>query len=309
MDKLGKLEKVPLRDTWMSEPRNFSKWLAKKENLTLLSETLNIDSLELEATEADIGSFNVDILARDEDKDLVIIENQLEQTDHKHLGQIITYASGKEAKTIIWIAKSFRDEHLKAINWLNENSVDDINFFAIEIELWRIGDSLPAPKFSVVAKPNEWEKIIREPPKLKENTSTELKRFKFWEGLKAFANENGAPFFSHKPSKDHWYNISMGLGGSYISLTALIPNNKITCGLWIDDDKERFDSLEAVKTDIEKELGYPLGWDRKDRKKASSIIVSEDYDFSAENNVEAYQWMVTKAKEFKSVFERYLLEK
>jgi hypothetical protein len=301
MNKLGRLEEVPLRDYWKSEPKNFTKWLSEKENLDLLGKTIGI-TLETDQIEAGVGDFYADILAKDEEGNYVIIENQLEATDHVHLGQIITYASGKEAKTVVWIAKKFRDEFKKAIEWLNEHT--DINFFAIEIELWKIGNSDPAPKFSIIEQPNEWAKVF----KRSRNTSeTELKRLEFWTGLKEYAKENKIDFFTHKPSKDHWYNISIGLSGAYICLTALIPNNKITCSFMIDDNKDLFDSLESYKKDIEKDLGYSLTWNRNpDNKKASRIIIEKQNDFTTEENNIAYKWLMEKAIEFKDIFGNYL---
>jgi len=305
MNKLGKLEKVPLRGYWKSEPRNFTTWLSERDNLDLLGDTIGI-SIETEQIEASAGDFNADILAKDEDGNYVIIENQLEETDHKHLGQIITYASVKEAKTIVWIARKFRDEHRKAVEWLNEHTDDEINIFAIEIELWKIGNSDCAAKFSIVEKPNEWVKILKKSQKTNETSETELKRLNFWAGLKDYAVENNIKYFTHKASKDHWFNISMGISGSYLSLTISFQNNKITCSFWIDDDKEFFDSLESNKNDIEKDLGYKLNWDRKPNKKASCIIIEKTNDFSIGENEMAYKWLTEKVIEFKKVFGDYI---
>ena len=306
MSKLDKLIKVPLREQWKSEPKDFTKWLSEKENLDLLGDTIGIP-LKTDQTEASIGSFNADILAKDDDGNFVIIENQLEMTDHTHLGQLITYASGKEAKTIIWIAREFRDESKKAIEWLNEHTDADIKFFAIEIELWKIGDSDPAPKFSIVEKPNAWAKVFKKSQNSEDTSEIELKRLDFWTGLKDYANENGILIFTHKPSTNHWYNIAMGISGSNITLTALISNNKISCGFWIDDNKDLFDKLESYKPNIEKDLGYTLNWDRKeDNKKASSIGIEYNFDFLNEENINAYKWLAEKAVEFKKVFGNYL---
>ena len=148
--KLGKLQKVDLRKAWNHEALDFTNWLAKDENLKLLGDEIEIE-LQLIQTEASVGKFNVDILAEEENTGRkIIIENQLETTDHSHLGQIITYASGYDAEIIIWIVKDVRDEHKQAIDWLNEHTDSKIGFFLIVIELWQIGDSLPAPKLNVV---------------------------------------------------------------------------------------------------------------------------------------------------------------
>src|SRR4051794_9072868 len=150
---LGRLLRADLRTAWASEPADFTPWLAQQENLQLLGEVIGID-LELESQEKPVGPFSADILCKDTATgDWVLIENQLERTDHTHLGQLITYAAGLNAVTIVWIASRFTDEHRAAIDWLNERTDQKIRLFGLEIELWRIGESPLAPKFNIVSKP------------------------------------------------------------------------------------------------------------------------------------------------------------
>src|SRR5215831_18862134 len=157
---LGRLERVELRDIWLSEASDFTPWLARKENLDILGETLGID-LELEAQERPVGPFRADILCKDIGTDRwVLIENQLERTDHVHLGQLLTYASGLEAVTIVWIAARFTEEHRSTLDWLNRITDESFRFFGLEVELWRIGTSPAAPKFNIVSKPNEWSHSV-----------------------------------------------------------------------------------------------------------------------------------------------------
>ena len=157
---LGRLERVELRDIWLSEASDFTPWLAQKENLDILGQTLGI-VLELEALERPVGPFRADILCKDIGTDRwVLIENQLERTDHNHLGQLLTYASGLEAVTIVWIAALFTEEHRSTLDWLNRITDESFRFFGLEVELWRIGDSPPAPKFNVVSKPNDWSQSV-----------------------------------------------------------------------------------------------------------------------------------------------------
>jgi Domain of unknown function (DUF4268) len=153
---LGRLYVVTPRDVFPSEPAHFSTWVAA--NLDRLSEALGLD-LELLKLEAEVGSFSLDILARVADtQDLVIIENQIEPTDHRHLGQILTYASGYDAKYVVWISPRFQEEHRAALDWLNVNTVTDRNFFAIQVEVLRIDDSRPAVNFRAIVVPNQWQK-------------------------------------------------------------------------------------------------------------------------------------------------------
>ncbi len=162
MDKLGKMIKfTDLRSVWPHEANDFTKWLALEENLALLGDTIGID-LELEERESSVGSFSVDIFAKEVGSDRkVIIENQLEDTNHDHLGKLITYASGKDAEVIVWVVKRARDEHRQAIEWLNQHTDNNLGFFLLEIELWQIGDSEKAPRFNIVEKPNEWTKTMK----------------------------------------------------------------------------------------------------------------------------------------------------
>lgn len=158
---LSRLRRVELREAWKNQSADFTPWLAHEENLALLSESLGIP-LELEATEKSVGPFAADILCKDPiNEQWVLIENQLEQTDHTHLGQIITYSAGFSAVTMIWIAGTFVEQHRAALDWLNEITSEGTNFFGVEVELWRIGDSEQmAPKFNIVSKPNAWSKQV-----------------------------------------------------------------------------------------------------------------------------------------------------
>ncbi|MGI9392799.1 MAG: DUF4268 domain-containing protein, partial [Parvibaculales bacterium] len=156
--KLSKLEKVDLRKVWKKEDKDFTPWLARERNIQLLADTIGMD-LEMEEEEKSVGPYYADILCKNlQDDSPIVIENQLEATDHKHLGQLLTYASGLDAFTLIWIAKAFTEEHKAALNRLNEITNEDFRFFGLEIELWRIGESAPAPKFNIVSEPNNWKK-------------------------------------------------------------------------------------------------------------------------------------------------------
>jgi hypothetical protein len=158
---LGLLERVPLREVWNNEAAHFTPWLAQPTNLELLGKALGME-LAGDRTEATVGGFSADIVARSAtDNSVVLIENQLEQTDHTHLGQILTYLAGLEAKTVVWVAQRIRDEHRAAIEWLNTNTAEAFRFFAIEVELWRISGSPPAPRFNIVVKPNDWARVER----------------------------------------------------------------------------------------------------------------------------------------------------
>ena len=149
ISKLGRLERIDLREIWRTEAYDFTPWLAQSENIEILGDALGLD-LEVEAQERNVGPFRADILCKDlDDNSWVLIENQLERTDHNHLGQLLTYGAGLNTVTIIWIAEKFTDEHRAALDWLNDITDDSFNFFGLEVELWRIGESAPAPKFNI----------------------------------------------------------------------------------------------------------------------------------------------------------------
>ena len=184
--KLGKIRKIDLRDVWASESSDFTPWLAKEENIALLGDAIEMD-LEVESQEKTVGPFRADILAKDlATNHYVLIENQLELTNHNHLGQIMTYAAGLDAFSIVWIAKSFTEEHRAALDWLNRITVENINFFGIEIEVIQIGDSLPAPQFNVVAKPNDWSKSVKSSASSGELTETKVKQQEYWTEFKDY---------------------------------------------------------------------------------------------------------------------------
>jgi len=190
--KLGILKKVDsLRSIWDHEAISFTRWLGKPENIQILSDEvgINIKVLQIEAS---VGNFSVDILAEEvETGKKIVIENQLERTNHDHLGKIITYAAGHEAEIIIWIVKDFRDEHKQALDWLNEHTDDKINFFGINIELWQIDDSALAPRFNLISEPNKWTKALRVATAKGDLSENSTKLISFLEGFVSYCKEEG----------------------------------------------------------------------------------------------------------------------
>jgi hypothetical protein len=219
--ELGRLERVDLRAAWVNEALHFTPWLALPHNLKLLCDAIGID-LEVEAVEKSVGPFSADILCKDTATDKwVLIENQLEKTDHRHLGQVMTYAAGLKAETIVWIANPFTDEHRAAVDWLNEITDDHLKFFGLEVEVWRIGDSAMAPKFNIVAKPNDWSKDVsggKARVEVGDLTDTKQMQLEFWTAFRDFAS-NSKIIRPTKPRPQHWMNMSIGRSG--FNLTAV----------------------------------------------------------------------------------------
>ena len=301
--ELGKLQKVDLRKAWKHEALDFTNWLAKDENLGLLSDEIGI-GLQVIQTEASVGKFNVDILAEEENTGRkVVIENQLETTDHSHLGQVITYASGYDAEIIIWIVKDVRDEHKQAIDWLNEHTDEKINFFAIKMELWQIGNSSFAPKFQIISKPNDWAKAIKKSTGQSALTDTKLLQLDFWNKFKEYAQSNNSKLRLRKAYPQHWYDISFGSSEAHISLTINSQSNQIACEIYIPNSKDLFYELEKQKEKIEQELDMKLEWMALEGKKASRIKISSEADINdSEKWNEYFEWLENTASKFQKVF-------
>lgn len=274
--KLSKISKVNLRECWQNEASDFTPWLATEENIALLADALGMNELEVRAQEEHVGPFRADILCVDPGTErYVLIENQLEKTDHNHLGQILTYAAGLDAVTIIWIAEHFTEEHRAAIDWLNRITDKEFNFFGVEIELIKIGDSPAAPMFNVIAKPNGWSKDVRRSQSSNEGKSEgEVFKYDFWSAFVEYMNNNPSKLFkTQSASHDHWMNIAIGKSWVHICLLVNTREQKATIQLYIWDDAEKkyFDSLLPYKAEAADKISLDLTWRRLDGKKASTI--------------------------------------
>lgn len=276
---LGRLTRVELRTVWNSESSDFTPWLAREENLTVLSETLGID-LELEAQEKSVGPFRADILCKDIGTGAwVLVENQLERTDHGHLGQLLTYASGLDAVTIVWVAARFTEEHRSTLDWLNKITDDSFRFFGLEVELWRIGDSPAAPKFNMVSKPNDWSRSVAQAARAideGELTETRLTQRAYWAAFhEALAKAGGPVSGARKPQPQSW--MSYSIGRSIFSLGAVMirPRQQIRAELYTSGDQAKalFHLLKEQRQAIEQELGYQLEWEELPTRRDSRISV------------------------------------
>lgn len=224
MAEIGRLIEVDVRELWKHEQYDFSNWLAKESNIEYLNEILGLTLIEVDK-EINVGPYRCDIVATDETSGLkVIIENQLESTNHDHLGKIITYASGLDAKVIVWIVKEAKEEHRAAIEWLNNYTSSEIDFFLIEIHAYKIGDSNPAPKFEVIEKPNDFVKRSKNKDDGELNTS-QTERLIFWQQFNDRVALKGKPFNIRKPTTDHWYDIAIGTSAAKIAVD--LVNKKI----------------------------------------------------------------------------------
>lgn len=306
--KIGKLTEVDVRDLWKHEQYDFSNWLAKEENIKLLDDEIGLTLMDINK-EVYIGSYRCDLVAKDETTgQIVIIENQLEATNHDHLGKIITYAAGLDAKTIIWIVKEAREEHKAAIEWLNNNSSEEIGFFLIELHAYKINDSLPAPMFKVVEKPNNFTKTSKQNYSDKELNRSQNERLIFWEKFNTVIVGKGKPFSVRKPTTDHWYDVAIGTSEAHLAINLVNKENKIVLELYILDNKNLFDHIYEDKEKIENTLQMSFSWERLDGKKASRIKHDVlGLDFSDHSNYpQLMDECIEKILKMRDVFKKYV---
>lgn len=302
---LGKLKRIAVREAWKEE-EGFSRWLVEEENLHLLSDEIGIDIKPIQ-TEAGVGKFFADILAEEENTGRkIIIENQFTKTDHDHLGKLITYASGYDAATIVWIAESVEEEHRRAVDWLNEHTEEEINFFLVKIELWKIADSPLAPKFEIISKPNDWAKRARETAHQAKVTGTKLQQLEFWNRFKEYGQKKNPRLKFRKTYPQHWYDISIGSSEAHISLTMDTRNGLFGCELYIDNNKDLFSYLIGRKEEIEGRLREKVEWMELPDRKASRIKVSRSGEIKETGKWEQYfDWLLVEAEKFQGVFSKY----
>jgi hypothetical protein len=308
--ELGRLYRAELREIWINESSDFTPWLAREENLSILSEALGID-LELEAQEKAVGPFRADILCKDIGTDAwVLIENQFERTDNSHLGQLLTYASGLEAATIVWIASRFTEEHRSTLDWLNKITDERFRFFGAEVELWRIADSPAAPKFNVVSKPNDWSRSVAHAARTideSELTDVRLMQRDYWAGLHLALDSFSGPISGNrKPQPQSWMSYSVGRSGFGINPCMIRPKRQIRAELYISsrNAKAYWDLLKEQSDAIEHELGYPLEWEDLQGKRDRRIAVYLR-DVDPEDRADwqrQHEWLAERLNELHRVF-------
>ncbi len=308
-ESLGQLERVDLRDIWETEAQGFTPWLSKEKNLKILADKLKMD-LELLEQEKSVGLFRADILCRNNDDDsMVLVENQLEVTDHKHLGQLMTYAAGLHAVNIVWISADFNDEHQAALNWLNEITSDNFRFFGLEIELWRIGESPPAPQFNIISKPNDWTRSISQASEL---TGAKATYIRFWTGLRQYLISHENPLRPQAPRGQHWYNFGIGRSGYRLGAVASVKEKWIGVELYIRHDPNGacIQQLLEDQVAIEGEVGAELEWkDLPERIASRVILLKTNTDPENEQDwPQQFAWLDKTLRGFNTAFRERVRE-
>jgi hypothetical protein len=308
--ELSTLDRIDPRTVWPSEARDFTPWLA--ENIGKLGEVLGLE-LEATETEAAVGEFSVDILAKDLATDeMVIIENQYGQTNHEHLGKLLTYAGGFDAVALIWIAEAVRDEHRQALEWMNERTDEHTSVFAVELEVLRIANSPPAPNFKIVVAPNKWQKTARASSKGPSEKGEAYR--KYFQSLIDELREKHHFTGARTASAQNWYSFSSGISGITYS-SSFAQGKRARAEVYVDrgnleENKKLFDWLKQKKDSIEKSFGSELTWERLDGKRASRIANYRpgSIEDSEATLVEIRSWAIQQLLQFKKTFEALLKE-
>lgn len=308
--ELGRLAKVEIRDVWKSEPNDFTPWLASDENISLLGETIGLD-LEVEAQEKNVGPFRADILCKDTaSQTWVLIENQLERTDHIHLGQLITYAAGLQAATIVWVAARFTDEHRAALDWMNDITSDDFSFFGLEVELWKIGDSQAAPKFNVVCEPNDWARSVSSAAKGADGslTETEQTQLAYWTALRSLMEQTGGAINPTKAHPSGFMDFSLGKSGIWLSAWVRVRDKGIGVRLTIGNSESLayYKLMEEEKEKYQAHFDTPLNWRERPGKpqKLVEVVMEEADPADREDWQRQHDWILDQLDRFHKAFSK-----
>lgn len=306
---LGKIKKVDLRQVFQNEASDFTPWL--KNNIDELSEAIGIEIIDVKR-EGGVGSFSCDLIgAEANSEDKVIIENQLAQTDHVHLGQIIAYASGVGAKYVVWVAKKIREEHQKALEWLNENA-NEISFFGVEVAAIVIDESKPAVSFRLVIEPNTWSKEVKQATE--QIDERHQKYLQFFTRLVA-EYEKSKPEWGHLTARpDSWLSFGAGKAG-FNFVWAFRGDNRLDIELYIDTkDKDEvkvyFGELKQYQQEIDSKI-MGLSWEELPDRRASRIAVYKKMPMpikklTDEQINELIQWAISQMDTFKKIFPEYI---
>lgn len=306
MAELGVLSKVNPRTEWKNEARDFTPWLAQEENIQRLGDALGIE-LEVENTEVAVGPFSADILARDTGTgDYVVIENQLEKTDHDHLGKMITYSAFLRASAAVWLAPHFTDEHRKALDWLNDNSSDEIAFYGVVVELWQIDDSRPAIRFNVVSRPPELLRRATLAQQAVPLTESRKLQLEWWTAVREALQEANALPSYQTPRPQYWYDVALGRSGINLSNTANTFDGKIGIRVYISNKANAVAAIEQLldqRSEIEEEIGAKLDWDPNPEARDKTIVLLREAELADRDKWPTYiAWMVEHIIKFRKAF-------
>ncbi len=306
MSKFGELKTLPLRELWPHEASDFTPWLAS--NIEALGKALGLE-LELTEREASVGDFSLDLLAKDLGSSrTAIIENQLTQTDHDHLGKLLTYAAGFTASIVIWVSESIRDEHRQALEWLNQRTDTETQFFGVIMEVLQIDDSKPAYNFKPVVYPNEWQKSKKQ--KSSSNISLKGEKYRsYFQSLIDELRENHRFTGAKVGQPQSWYSFSTGIKGGILYGANFAIGGKARTEIYIDQgeyeqNKDLFDALYKQRTEIECEYESSFEWERLDDKRGCRITLYCDGTIEASDSEleQLRKWHIENLLKLKKIF-------
>ena len=296
--KISTLEPVSIREVWPREATHFTPWLARPGSLELLGETLGLE-LVLQGTERPVGSFSADILCRrieggTDAESWVVIENQYGMTDHDHLGKLLTYVAGLEAHTAVWIAEEFRDEHRAALELLNTSSTREYAYFGIEVKLFSIDQSRPAPQFNVVVQPNDWEKTIREEQEGGLSPKRQL-QLDFWREFRD-RMDSESDIRCPQPQADSYMRYNTGDSrywvGAVFSADGIL---RVDLATYSEQIHIIFERLHESKDEIESQSEQQYEWGPPPRGTKPRVYVQRDVQFEDRERWSEYQqWLKTE---------------
>ncbi len=301
--KLVKQKQISPRKMWANEQYDFTPWLV--EHIEELGEKIGME-LEVVGREVSVGPYSADILAKETStNNYVVIENQLEKTNHDHLGKSITYASALNAKTIVWIATDFTEEHKKAFDWLNDNTNEELAFWAIQLELWQISEDTASMRFNIVCTPSSNVKTI----KSKTNSESETTQIQldYWTRFRDKLMATKKFTSLHTPRPQYWFDVALGRSGINLSNTCNVQKSVVGIRVYISSKvvETYLPALEARKAEINKALGCEPEWNPNPNAKDKTITLSFQTDLSdPEKTEESLEWMVKNTIVFWSVFSK-----
>lgn len=301
---LGELASVEVRQLWPHEAADFTPWLAREENMSKLGVALGLE-LEAEGTEVGVGPYSADILARDAAGNYVVVENQLAKTDHDHLGKSLTYAAVLGARSVIWIAPEFTDEHRKALDWLNDNTTDGVSFYGVQVELWSIDNSRPAVRFNAVSRPAE---IVRQAIAIKSGELSDARRLQlaWWTAFRDALLASKLVGSTQTPRAQHWYDVALGRAGVYLSNTANTYDGRIGVRVYLSGQSGGDSALQQLDSErgaIEREVGHALQWNPNPQNRDKIIAVYRDVDLTDQEHWDEHiAWMLDTTRRFIRAF-------
>lgn len=302
--KLGQLKNLKLKSVWAHEEHDFTPWLAEEEHLAALSSAIGMD-LQLEKIEVPVGPYWADILAKDASGDCVVIENQFGKTNHDHLGKLLTYGATLGASAVVWIAEQFTDEHRKTIEWLNEQTIDSLSLYAVQLEVLQIDESPPAIRFNVICQPNE---VVRAATAAKSSgalTETQQMQLEFWTMFRDRLMKKKAIPSAQTPRPQYWFDVALGRSNIFLSNILDTYAGRIGIRIYIGNRiaEAALAQLEKDKDAIEKEIGEKLSWNPTPEKRDKIIGLFRNVDLSNRDAWPEYcDWLVDFVVKFRKAF-------